>query len=88
MKFLTQTVRGVASKTTFGKDDKGVYVMLNPKDYWNIAMLAITSKETTRIPYTKASETTHEKIIETSTNPGDYGTRPIYGEWHDPRSWC
>ena len=71
--------KGIASNMSFGEDDKGIYVMLYPKDYWNIGVLSSNPKsERMGYPTQKPLELLR-KIIEYSTKEGDLILDPFMG---------
>ena len=62
----------------FFKDDKGIYALVNAKDYWDIPLLSAFSKERLGYPTQKPLSLLH-KIIECSTDPGDIVLDPFCG---------
>ena len=78
VKSYGQTGGGQGGAVQYYEDSKGTYSIVNARDWWEISMLSTTHPERTGYPTQKPLRLLN-RIIEASSNPGDFVLDPFCG---------
>ena len=73
-----QNIRFSATLIKLYKDERGYFTLAGCRDYWNIDAVGRTSRERTGYP-TQKPLALYERIIQASSNPGDFVLDPFCG---------